>query len=55
MKTPNVYTLMQTEVVPGETLVFFVPYGENKSLAQTTQKKFGGTLICHSADITFNN
>ena len=50
------YTLMQTEVVQGEKLVFFVPYGNNKSQAMSMQKKFGGTLICHdAADKSFEN
>jgi hypothetical protein len=52
--TNQAYTLMQTETVGTETFVFFVRY-EDKNVAKTNQKKFGGTLICHSADIVFEN
>jgi hypothetical protein len=55
MRTNTFYTLMQTEVVQGEKLVFFVPYGNNISVAKSMQKKFGGTLICHDANTTFEN
>lgn len=45
---------MTTEKILDETYVFFVRF-EDKGVAQTRQKKQGGTLIVHDSTITFKD